>query len=336
VPHAGLDRTVSADAPPTDSASATDPTAPVAGFEAPALLLGAYSPDYLGTADGVQRQLSAMDAEAGQRVTFGGVFVGLEDPNPAYDIPAVFSALTEAGYTPFMNLAAGRDLAAMADGEYDDELRAIAEATATWAAQTDDPLVFVAPLPEMNGDWEAYGEEPEAFKRFFARLQGVYAGAGVPGDTIRWVFAPNGWSREGHEFEGYYPGDELVDVIGFSAYQWGGCGDGGWQTPEEVYGPYLERIAAMSPDKPIVVTQTAATSVGEDGAPNEAAKDDFLEASYHLLADTPQVLGVMYFNLDKECDWSVYRDGVISRGYRAGANALGVDYLSPAELSAVR
>jgi len=277
-----------------------------------------------------------MDDALGQRHTFGGVFVGLEDPNPAYDIPAVFGALTDAGYTPFMNLAASRSMSDLANSVYDDELRAIAEATAAWAAATVDPLVYVAPLPEMNGDWEGYGEDPENFKRFFARLQGIYVGAGVPDNAIRWVFAPNGWSRDGHEFEVYYPGDEWVDAIGFSTYQWGGCTEVGWQSPEEVYTPYLDRVRAMAPSKPIVISQTAATSLSDTGTPDEDAKDSFLEESYRLLADSQQVLGVMYFNLDKECDWAVFRDGEVSRGYRAGANALGVDYLSPSELSAIR
>ena len=303
-------------------------------YRSPGLLLGAYSPRYLGTSERVEQQLTSWDALVPQRLTLGGVFVGVEDPDPTNDIPGVFRSLTDAGYTPFVNLVSERTMAELARGDLDEPLSEIALAFAAWTEDHPDTAIFLAPTPEMNGDWETYGGDPDGYKQFLARLQGLFAGAGVPDGAVRWVFAPNGWSEPGGEFERYYPGDDRVDAVGFSAYQWGGClPETSWDAPAEVYGPYLDRMAHIAPSKPLFVTQTAASSVVAGDVANPVRKGEFLAEAYRTLAARDQVLGVLYFNIDKECDWAVFRDGVLSFGYDDAAATAGTTYLAPPELA---
>jgi len=304
-------------------------------WEAPALLLGAYSPRYLGNSNNVDEQLVEWDAEVSTPLSLGGVFIGVEDANPTHDLPEVYSALWSAGYTPFVNLASVRSIEELESGGFDAELTEIAQATAAWLDETPGGFLFFAPLPEMNGDWENYSFDPVGYRRFFGKLRLLFDDNGVRPDGVKWVFAPNGWSPSGLEFELFYPGPHLVDAVGFSAYQWGGCEGDLWQTPEEAFSPYIRRMALMAPDKPLFVSQTASTSVLVGGASDEAAKALFLEGSYRLLAEAKQVLGVMYFNIDKECDWAVWDEGVLDESYRAAVTAPGIDALTPEGLRAV-
>ncbi|WP_421021837.1 hypothetical protein, partial [Klebsiella pneumoniae] len=77
---------------------------------------------------------------------------------------------------------------------------------------------------EMNIPGETYSQDPQSFKLAYQRIQQIFQQAGVAPNSVRWVFAPNGWSQnQEHRFENYYPGNAQVDVVAFSAYNWGYC-----------------------------------------------------------------------------------------------------------------
>ena len=120
-------------------------------------------------------------------------------------------------------------------------------------------VVFVY-LPEMNGDWTIYGPEghptwdadPEAFKTAYRDF--VNRGRGMGIDAL-WCWAPNnvGWGI----LSDWYPGDEWVDIVGMSAYQWAGLYPGyEWKTPAELLDPTVEEIRHIT-GKPLLITQIA-------------------------------------------------------------------------------
>ena len=182
----------------------------------------------------------------------------------------------------------------------------------------------------MNGFWVPYGLDPTNFILAYQHIQQIFIQEGVSMDEVHWTFAPNGWSRPQHPaLEAYYPGDNIVDVVGFSAYNFGYCNGGVWQDPVTVFGPYLPRIRTMAPDKPIFIAQTASSTSG-------GSKDQWLRDAYGYLKDQQGVKAIIYFNLDKECDWAFYKTwGSNQRqydGYREAVADPAYGYVHPNQI----
>lgn len=182
------------------------------------ILLGIYSESFLGSQPMIDQALRQLDVWAEKRTSLAGSFISIEAPNPKYDIPTSAELLYQNGYTPFINLASSRSAKNIADGVTDEGLHRLAQAYASWVNRGGGRFAFISPLPEMNGHWEAYKEDPKNFKRAYRRIQAIFAAENVSSDAVRWVFSPNGWSKQQHPFERYYPGDDVVDVVGFSSY----------------------------------------------------------------------------------------------------------------------
>lgn len=249
------------------------------------------------------------------KVSIAGTFMDIEFPNPDWNIPHDLDAAWDQGAVPFINLAVGtagpgsRSALEVANGDIDEAIRTWARIFADWS-KGGTKRAFIAPLQEMNASWVTYGLDPENFKLAYSHIQEIFRQEGIPDSAVLWVFAPNGWSEPEHDFELYYPGDEIVDVIGFSAFNFGACvaGGAGWDTFEVAIQPYLDRMNAMAPSKPIFLTQTGTVEQGGD-------RSEWLLDSFDKLASSPMFQGILYFNVAKveqgapSCnpvDWRVY------------------------------
>jgi hypothetical protein len=250
-----------------------------------------------------------------EKVAIAGTFMDIEFPNPEWNIPHDLDAAWDQGAVPFVNLAVGtagfgpRSANDVANGSMDGVLRQWASIFAQWT-QGGRKRAYIAPLQEMNASWVSYGLDPENYKLAFTRIQRIFAEEGVPEGSVLWVFAPNGWSEPGQEFEKYYPGDDVVDVVGFSAFNFGACvaSGEGWDTYEEAIEPYMDRMEAMAPEKPIFLAQTGTVEQGGD-------KGTWLVETFERLSRAKNFRGLIYFNVSKEeagapacdpVDWRVY------------------------------
>ncbi|WP_341528799.1 glycosyl hydrolase [Nostoc sp. UHCC 0302] len=300
------------------------------------LLLGLYASDYLGTQGVIDKQLRQIDQWAGKRHSIAGFFFDIEDSNPGYNIPVSLEQLRQNGYTAFINLKSSHLASEIARGDLDKSLQKVAKAYAKWTSRGEGRMAFIAPLQEMNIPGERYSKDPKNFKLAYQRIYKIFKEAGVSPKAVRWVFAPNGWSEnDEHRFENYYPGNEQVDVVAFSAYNWGYCSNSSWKhwsNSQEVFEPYIKRMRSMAPSKPIFIAQTATTSNTKNGS-DQAAKDQWFRDSYTQLAGMG-VQAILYFNINKECDWSVYsQSGGKSAGYKDVVANPTFGYLSPADLA---
>lgn len=315
------------------SSSSKSPANKSAASKSP-VVLGVYSAKYLGNQATVNSELQRLDQWTGKKMSIAGLFTDIEDDNPAYNIPQQLETLHQNGYSAFLNLRTRHPVAHVADGKLDRSLHQIAKAYAGWAKRSGR-VALIAPFPEMNGSWEPYREDPANYKRAYQRIQRIFAEAGVPKQSVQWVFAPNGWNSGGqHRFENYYPGDAIVDVVSFSAYNWGYCHNAAWKewsTPQMAFEPYLRRMRSMAPTKPIFIAQTATTSVTAQGK-SEAEKGKWLRETYRYLSTAPNVRGIVYFNLQKECDWLIHSTGYQNQGYKDAVNLPAFGYLSPQTL----
>lgn len=304
-------------------------------LETPPVLLGLYAPNYLGEQRVIDNELRQVDNWAGKRHAIAGFFMDIEDSNPSYNIGQRLERLRQNGYTAFINLDSTRSASAIARGDTDKSLRKLAQAYAQWSKQGKGRIAFIAPFQEMNIPGETYSQDPQSFKLAYQRIQQIFQQAGVASNSVRWVFAPNGWSQDRvHRFENYYPSNAQVDVVAFSAYNWGYCANSSWKhwsSPQEVYEPYIARMRSLAPNKPIFIAQTATTSNTQTGQ-QSSVKDQWFRDSYTYLANQG-VRAILYFNINKECDWALYSSNNKSRGYQQAVANPAFRYVSPADLA---
>lgn len=302
----------------------------------PPVLLGTYTQEWPGSQQVVDAEYHALDTWADERLSIAGIFVDMFS-NPVYNIEMQFETLWDNGYTPFVNLTvlanSGISARQIAGGYADDVLHNVAHSYASMVKYTHQ-MAFIAPLQEMNGDWVSYGMDPTNFKLAYQRVRQIFEEEGVPSESIKWVFAPNGWNAPtSPTFEEYYPGDAYVDILAFSGYNFGYCSANpypGWKSPTVVFGQYIQRMGVLSPTKPIFIAQTGTTAYTKQGK-NTAQKDQWLVDAYTYLADHPSVRAALYYNRwNAECDWSFYQlGGEQYSGFQQGVANPVYGYVSP-------
>jgi hypothetical protein len=302
----------------------------------PPILLGLYTNGYAGEQQIIDRELRQVEQAAGKKHAIVGIFMDIQDENPDYNIGHRLELLRENGYTAFINLKSTYNAAAIARGDLDNDLRRVAKAVADWTKRGDGRMMFIAPLQEMNISGEAYSLDPVNFKLAYKRFQQIFAEFDVPSKSVLWVFAPNGFSRvRNHDFENYYPSDAQVDIAGFSGYNWGYCPSPLnqrklWDKPELVYEPYIKRMQKLAPNKPIFIAQMASSSYSSPQNSNNTAKDNWLYDTYKYFAASQSVQAIIYFNIQKECDWVLTTQGQnTARNYSESVADPTYGYIEP-------
>ena len=325
------------------------------GFSTNEKLIGIYMQQYW-TNDSVSTFMTQADNLAGKKHSISGWFIDIQDvhfinPPPNINHNNLYrqlESLWSNGYVSFVNINSTATAFQIASGNFDNQLKEMARVYKIWINLGGNRKAFLAPLPEMNGvnangiPWASYGGDPNNFKLAYQHIQDIFYQSGLHEDDFWWVFAPNGWSIDGHEFEKYYPGDELVDIIGFSSYNYGYCFVAipyqRWENFDKLYEPYLSRISNMASNKPVIISQTGTTAEYQaSGEVNVNEKNKWLVKNYEYVSKQPQILGILYYDFDQttwECNWKVTTGGNFS-GYRDGAAYPSFQYLSNDDLTSI-
>lgn len=338
-------------------------------FQTSSKFIGIYMQEYW-TDDAVRTKLPAADTLAGKKHSVVGWFIDLQDIafTSQNDIRTnnfyrQMEALWKGGYTSFININIAVERSAnttnekcpfsatayqIARGDCDNAIRRMAQLYKQWISTGGGRIAFLAPLPEMNGVnadgsvWTSYGGDAANFKLAYQRIVNIFSEEGVSRGQVWWVFAPNGWSKEGHEFENYYPGSSLVDLVGFSSYNYGFCHVAipwqRWETYDTLFTPYLNRIQRMDPSKPIILAQTGTTAeYSRTGETNFQQKNNWLRQNYEYFAQQPQVFGILYYDYDQsswECNWRIL-PGTTYQGYTDGVRNTAYQYLGAQNLKSI-
>ena len=181
-------------------------------------------------------------------------------------------------------------------------------------------VVLVEPAWEMNGNWQYawQGAEngsdrtaPARYQQAWRHIVDVFRREGAT--NVRWVFNPNVGNPVTREATGsshwnwyanYYPGNEYVDYVGAHGFNapklWGGP----WQAPAAMFdGPtadhMLSDLARRYPGKPIIIGEFASDEGSGD------AKARWIRDAYATLRSNPNVVGAVWFNMNKETDWRI-------------------------------
>jgi mannan endo-1,4-beta-mannosidase len=250
-----------------------------------ATLVGAYVPSGVWNDLGALR---ALEAEVGRSFDIAHWFSSWDvdfDPVPVHDV-------LDDGRMPLISWQPHRQgVRDIAAGVYDDYVRAWARGVA------DAPgVVYLRPFPEMNGDWVPWNGDPDGLKAAWRHVAAIFAAEGA--DNVRWVFSPNVTDEprvNDNRMEQYYPGDDVVDVLALSGYNWGATRPYiGWRSFEEIFHTAYPRITALGP-QPLWIAEVAST---EEGGEKGAWIREMLGSTAF-----PRLGAVVWFNEDKETDW---------------------------------
>lgn len=274
-------------------------TLPATAESALPVLVGFYSSENLYN---TIEELDTLNAYFGQpTISLAGTFVDIESPE--WLIWEELNTAWGHGYVPFINLGAGgegtpRTAQQIADGVVDPAIRRWAQIVKQWSAN-GRKRIFIAPLQEMNGAWTTYYGDAPNFRRAFVRIRQIFQEEGVPANVVSWVFAPNGWhdpAKPSDAFEEFYPGHSVVDVVGFSSFNFGDCWSYTNSQPfEEIYKPYLDRMAAMAPGKPIFIAEIGSVAYGLD-------RSAWFADTLTKIGAYPGVRAILYFNRTENPD----------------------------------
>lgn len=288
---------------PLSTAAGAEPGVAVATDQ---VMAGLYAPQQWYSA----QHIRAVNEASGKKVAFGGLWFNVAEP--ASNVIYMLEEIWSVGATPFVNIHINASAADIANGTMDTQIASMGSAVNQWLGRGGGRSVLLAPMPEMNGDWIPYGMDPINFKNAYRRFVTTASRNGSSGWRVRWVFAPNGWSAPPHHMADYYPGADVVDLVGISAYNWGSNEPGlRWTTVYETMGGALDEARGFAPEKPFLVAQTASSPYGGD-------RDAWIREMFDFLADDPNAVGFLYFNIEKEHDWTIYKGNQVAAGWRDG------------------
>jgi beta-mannanase len=215
-----------------------------------------------------------------------------------------------------------------ARGDYDaylagwaDRLKAFVAGPDGALGTSDDRRTYLRLAHEMNGDWYPWGaavgaNSPAHYLLMWQRVRGIFWGKGLDARTVQWIWAVNHDDVGAFRAEDYYPGDAYVDWIGIDGYNWGTSQTwSSWRTPAEVFGAMAARLRGIS-TRPLALTETASTSAAP-GGPSVAAKSQWI-TQFFAYVPTIDARMVVWFNEDKETDWSVFGGAQGDETYRSG------------------
>ena len=86
----------------------------------------------------------------------------------------------------------------------------------------------------MDGKTRASWGTPADYVAAYRHIHAVFAQYGVT--KAVWAWVPTGWKGNYNKLAPYYPGNDVVDWIGWDPYN---GSVNGWQTPQQVFASLL-------------------------------------------------------------------------------------------------
>jgi Glycosyl hydrolase family 26 len=169
--------------------------------------------------------------------------------------------------------------------------------------RADGRRISVRLLHEHNGDWYNWGalaggsNSFEAYKQAFRRVSGVIRRTGA---NVAILAQYNSLNAKGDRtgFAAQYPGDEYVDGICISSYNF--CGVSNWQVRSlsDVISPWYNEMTAIT-SKPLCIGEMSSTN-------NCGGKEAWLRSAWNDLAyKFPRINIVTFFFQNK---WHIKED----------------------------
>ncbi|MCO4253752.1 glycosyl hydrolase [Pseudarthrobacter cellobiosi] len=201
----------------------------------------------------------------------------------------------------------------IAAGDFDAHITQWGQALAAWGQPVQ--LRFAH---EMNGNWYPWaegvnGNQPGDYVEAWRHVHDIVAASGA--SNVSWVWSPNVPYYGSTDLAGLFPGAGYVDVVALDGYNWGTSASwSGWISPQDLFAPGIAQVRTLAPGVPILISETASSEAGG----NKAAWNTEL-VSY--LAAQPDVMGFVWFHLQKETDWRINSSASSASAFKSALQA---------------
>jgi beta-mannanase len=178
------------------------------------------------------------------------------------------------------------------------------------------PTVLLRFAHEFNGNWYAWGNEPDGLKAAWRYLHTRFAQAGVTG--VEWVWCANNVNVDSYnDVTRYYPGDDVVDWTALDGYNWGSnYSFTQWKGFAETFSTPYTTLVTNYPTKPILLAEVASAEpadvpnplYGQNGNDSDAgqSKEAWVQDMYtRIMTEYPAIRAVAWFNTNKELGWAL-------------------------------
>jgi beta-mannanase len=154
----------------------------------------------------------------------------------------------------------------------------------------------------MNGNWYPWaegvnGNQAGDYIAAWRHVHDVVAATGAA--NVQWVWSTNVPYFGSTDLAGLYPGAAYVDIVALDGYNWGTSQTwSSWVSPQNLFGPGIAQLRTLAPGKPVLIAEVASSELGG----SKAAWNTDLVSYLSAQAD---VLGFVWFHLQKETDWRI-------------------------------
>jgi beta-mannanase len=152
---------------------------------------------------------------------------------------------------------------------------------------------------EMNGDWYPWGQRPGEYIKAYRYIVELFRKTGVANVSFMWsINADNVPYSDIKNAAGFYPGDDVVDIIGIDGFNFGSAQQNStWRSFKEIFMPAYQ--FAVNYGKPISISETASSEIGGN-------KAVWISQMFSTLqTDFPKIEELVWFNILKEADWRI-------------------------------
>jgi hypothetical protein len=201
----------------------------------------------------------------------------------------------------------------IAAGDFDARIIQWGQALAGWGYPVQ--LRFAH---EMNGNWYPWaegvnGNEAGDYVRAWRHVHDVVASTGA--SNVSWVWSANVPYWGSTDLAGLFPGAGYVDIVALDGYNWGTSASwSGWIPPQDLFAPGIAELRTIAPGLPILIAETASSEAGGSKA---AWNTDLV--SY--LAAQPDVMGLVWFHVQKEADWRINSSDASAAAFKSALAA---------------
>lgn len=168
---------------------------------------------------------------------------------------------------------------------------------------------------EMNGRWYPWSETQNGnargeFVKAWRHVHALFAAVGAT--NVTWIWSPVAGTIRARE----YPGSSQVDIVGLSGFNGGTkLFSKRWRPFVDAFGPPLDAIHALAPNKPVALTEIASAEQGGN-------KAEWIDGMFAEVRRRSYIRAIVWFNLRKEADWRIESSPAAQSAFAAGAARL--------------
>ncbi|MEW1807352.1 glycosyl hydrolase [Pseudarthrobacter sp. NPDC080039] len=188
-------------------------------------------------------------------------------------------------------------LARITAGDFDAYITQWGQSFAAWGQP-----VMLRFAHEMNGNWYPWaegvnGNQPGDYVAAWRHVHDVVAATGAT--NVQWVWSPNVPYWGSTDLAGLFPGAGYVDIVALDGYNWGTSQTwSSWVSPVDLFAPGISQLRSLAPGKPVLIAETASSELG-------GSKATWNTDLVSYLAAQSDVMGFVWFDMQKETDWRI-------------------------------